>query len=98
MSVAGAVLARELREDQPVDMDVIGAACSQILREHRQSSGAMGLGGPVEEIMTGTSARQMVMRVISRYPDIFVVCLLDRQRTNLPLARYKLLELDKALL
>ena len=70
-------------------MDVIGAACSQILREHRQSSGAMGLGGPVE-IMTGTSARQMVMRVISRYPDIFVVCLLDRQRTNLPLARYKL--------
>lgn len=97
-ATTGLVLARELREDQPVDMDVIGAACSQILREHRQSSNAMGLGGPVEEIMTGTSARQMVMRVISRYPDIFVVCLLDRQRTNLPLARYKLLELDKALL
>ncbi len=97
-ATTGLVLARELREDQPVDMDVIGAACAQILREHRQSSNAMGLGGPVEEIMTGTSARQMVMRVISRYPDVFVVCLLDRQRTNLPLARYKLMELDKALL
>ncbi len=97
-ATTGLVLARELREDQPVDMDVIGAACAQILREHRQSSSAMGLGGPVEEIMTSTSARQMVMRVISRYPDVFVVCLLDRQRTNLPLARYKLMELDKALL
>lgn len=97
-ATTGLVLARELREDQPVDMDVIGAACSQILREHRQSSNAMGLGGPVEEIMTSTSARQMVLRVISRYPDVFVVCLLDRQRTNLPLARYKLMELDKALL
>jgi predicted regulator of Ras-like GTPase activity (Roadblock/LC7/MglB family) len=97
-ATTGLVLARELREDQPVDMDVIGAACAQILREHRQSSGAMGLGGPVEEIMTSTGARQMVMRVISRYPDVFVVCLLDRQRTNLPLARYKLMELDKALL
>jgi predicted regulator of Ras-like GTPase activity (Roadblock/LC7/MglB family) len=97
-ATTGLVLARELREDQPVDLDVIGAACAQILREHRQSSGAMGLGGPVEEIMTSTSARQMVMRVISRYPDVFVVCLLDRQRTNLPLARYKLMELDKALL
>ncbi len=97
-ATTGLVLARELREDQPVDMDVIGAACSQILREHRQSSNAMGLGGPVEEIMTSTSGRQMVMRVISRYPDVFVVCLLDRQRTNLPLARYKLMELDKALL
>ena len=97
-ATTGLVLARELREDQPVDLDVIGAACAQILREHRQSSSAMGLGGPVEEIMTSTGARQMVMRVISRYPDVFVVCLLDRQRTNLPLARYKLMELDKALL
>jgi hypothetical protein len=29
---------------------------------------------------------------------VFIVVLLDRQRTNLPLARYKLMELDKALL
>jgi predicted regulator of Ras-like GTPase activity (Roadblock/LC7/MglB family) len=97
-ATTGLVLARELREDQPVDVDVVGAACAQILREHRQASNAMGLGGPVEEIMTSTGARQQVMRVISRYPDVFVVCLLDRQRTNLPLARYKLMELDKALL
>ena len=97
-ATTGLVLARELREDQPVDVDVIGAGCAQILREHRQSSSVLGLGGPVEEIMTSTGARQMVMRVISRYPDVFVVCLLDRQRTNLPLARYKLMELDKALL
>jgi len=97
-ATTGLVLARELREDQPVDMDVAGAACAQVLRDHRQSSGAMGLGGPVEEIMTSTGTRQMVMRVISRYPDVFVVCVLDRQRTNLPLARYKLMELDKTLL
>ena len=95
---SGLVLARELREDQPVDMDVVGAACAQILRDHRAASGAMGLGGPVEEIMTSTGARQQVMRVISRYPDVFIVALLVRQRTNLPLARYKLMELDKALL
>jgi len=94
----GLVLARELREDQPVDMDVVGAACAQILREHRQASSALGVGGPVEEIMTSTGARQLVLRVISRYSDVFVVALLDRQRTNLPLARYKLMELDKGLL
>lgn len=97
-ATTGLVLARELREDQPVDMDVVGAACAQILRDHRAASNAMGVGGPVEEIMTSTGSRQQVMRVISRYPDVFVVALLDRQRTNLPLARYKLMELDKALL
>ena len=58
----------------------------------------MGLGGPVEEIMTSTAQRQQVMRVLARYPEVFVVVLLDRQRTNLPLARYKLMELDKGLL
>jgi len=93
----GLVLARELREDQPVDMDVVAAACAQTLREHRQAAGAMGLGGPVEELTTSTAARQQVLRVISRHPGMFVVALLDRQRTNLPLARYKLMELDKAL-
>ena len=97
-ATTGLVLARELREDQPVDMDVVGAACAQILRDHRAASNAMGVGGPVEEIMTSTGSRQQVMRVISRYPDVFIVALLDRQRTNLPLARYKLMELDKALL
>ena len=97
-ATTGLVLARELREDQPVDMDVVGAACAQVLRDHRQSSQGMGLGGPVEEIMTSTGTRQQVLRVISRYPEVFVVALLDRQRTNLPLARYKLMELDKALL
>ena len=96
-ATTGLVLARELREDHPVDMDVVGAACAQILREHRHHSGAMGLGGPIEEVMSSTGARQMVMRVVSRYPDVFVVFLLDRQRTNLPLARYKLMELDKSL-
>lgn len=97
-ATTGLVLARELREDQPADMDVVGAACAQILRDHRAASNAMGVGGPVEEIMTSTGSRQQVMRVISRYPDVFIVALLDRQRTNLPLARYKLMELDKALL
>jgi predicted regulator of Ras-like GTPase activity (Roadblock/LC7/MglB family) len=97
-ATTGLVLARELREDQPVDMDVVGAACAQLLRDHRQAAAGMGLGGPVEEIMTSTGTRQQVLRVISRYPEVFVVALLDRQRTNLPLARYKLMELDKALL
>ncbi|MBX3604666.1 MAG: hypothetical protein KF788_05325 [Piscinibacter sp.] len=97
-ATTGLVLARELREDHPVDLDVVGAACAQVLRDHRQAAAGMGLGGPVEEIMTSTGTRQQVMRVISRYPEVFVVALLDRQRTNLPLARYKLMELDKALL
>jgi predicted regulator of Ras-like GTPase activity (Roadblock/LC7/MglB family) len=97
-TATGLVLARELREDHPVDMDVAGAACAQMIAAHRTATRSMGLGDGVEEVTSSTVARQHVMRVLTRYPDIFVLAVLDRQRTNLPLARYKLMELDKALL
>jgi hypothetical protein len=57
----------------------------------------MGLGEHVEEVTSSNSARQQVLRVLTRYPEVFVLAVLDRQRTNLPLARYKLMELDKSL-
>lgn len=94
---SGLVLARELREDHPVDMDVAAAACAQVLQAHRSAAHTMGLGEPLEEVMSSTAARQQVVRVLTRYPEVFVVAVLDRQRTNLPLARYKLMELDKSL-
>ncbi len=96
-AATGLVLARELREDQPVDMDVAAAACAQVLQAHRGASLSMGLGEAVEEVTSSNSARQQVLRVLTRHPTVFVLAVLDRQRTNLPLARYKLMELDKAL-
>ena len=97
-ATTGLVLARELREDQPVDMDVAAAACAQVLQAHRLASRSMGLGDHVEEVTSSNASRQQVLRVLTRYPEVFVLAVLDRQRTNLPLARYKLMELDKGLI
>jgi predicted regulator of Ras-like GTPase activity (Roadblock/LC7/MglB family) len=96
-ATTGLVLARELREDQPVDMDVSAAACAQVLQAHRVASRSMGLGEHVEEVTSSSGSRQQVLRVLTRYPEVFVLAVLDRQRTNLPLARYKLMELDKGM-
>jgi predicted regulator of Ras-like GTPase activity (Roadblock/LC7/MglB family) len=97
-ATTGLVLARELREDQPVDMDLAAATCAQVLRAHRLAAGSMGLSEPLEEVMASAGDRQQVLRVLTRYPDVFMVALLDRRRTNLALARYKLMELDKGLM
>lgn len=96
-AASGLVLARELREDHPVDMDVAAAACAQVLQAHRGAARTMGLGEPLEELMSSTAGRQQVVRVLTRYPEAFALAILDRQRTNLPLARYKLMELDKSM-
>jgi predicted regulator of Ras-like GTPase activity (Roadblock/LC7/MglB family) len=97
-STTGLVLAREMREDQPVDLELAAGACAQVLRAHRQAARSMGLSEQIDEIMTSSGPRQQVMRTISRYPDLFLVALLDKQRTNLALTRYKLMEVERGLL
>ena len=93
----GLVLARELREDQPVDMDLAAAACAQVLRAHRLAARSMGLSENTEEVMTSAGARQQVLRTMSHFPELFLVVLLDKQRTNLALARFKLMEVERGL-
>ncbi len=96
-STTGLVLARELPDAPAVDMDLAAAACAQLLRAHRQAARSMGLGDQVDEVMTSAGPRQQVMRTVSRHPELFLVALLDRQRTNLALVRYRLMEVERGL-
>lgn len=96
-SATGLVLARELREEPAVDMDIAAAACAQALRAQRQAALSMGLGEQVDEVVISAGPRQQVLRTVSRYPDLFLVTLLDKQRTNLALVRYRLMEVAREL-
>ncbi len=96
-STTGLVIARELREDQPVDIELAAAACAQVLRTHRQAARNMGLTDTVEEIITTAGGRQQLMRSLARHPDLCLIALLDKHRTNLALARLQLIEVERAL-
>jgi predicted regulator of Ras-like GTPase activity (Roadblock/LC7/MglB family) len=93
----GLVLARETREDHPVDMDLVAAGCAQVLRAHRQAARSMGMAEQVDEVMTTAGPRQQVVRTLSRHPDLFLVAMLDKHRTNLALARFQLMEVERGL-
>jgi len=93
----GLVLARESREDHPADLDLSAAASAQVLRAHRLSARNMGLSDQIDEVMVSAGPRQQVLRTIGRYPDLFLLALLDKHRANLALARYKLMEIEKSL-
>ena len=94
----GLVLARESREDQPADLDLSAAASAQVLRSHRMAARNMGLSDQIDEVMVSAGQRQQVLRTVTRHPDLFLLALLDKQRANLALARYKLMEVEKSLL
>jgi hypothetical protein len=102
-STTGLVLARESRsalqpDSHVVDMDLAAAACAQILRAHRQAARSMGMPEAVEELMTSAGPRQQVIRTVARHHDLFLVALLEKHRTNLALARFQLMEVERALL
>ncbi|HEY9064908.1 MAG TPA: hypothetical protein VIO33_07985, partial [Burkholderiaceae bacterium] len=102
----GLVLARESGEPRealqqqagPVDLDLAAAASAQVLRAHRQAARQMGMPDAIEELMTSAGPRQQVIRAVTRHPGLFLVALLEKHRTNLALARFQLMEAERALL
>jgi predicted regulator of Ras-like GTPase activity (Roadblock/LC7/MglB family) len=93
----GLILAKHSREDQPIQLDLAAAASTQVLRAHQQASRDLGLTTEVDEVMTSAGPRHHVMRTVSRHRGLFLFAVLDKQRTNLALARYKLMEAEQSL-
>jgi predicted regulator of Ras-like GTPase activity (Roadblock/LC7/MglB family) len=96
-STTGLVLAHEARDGQLVDMELVGAACAQVMRSHRVASRRMGWSEPVDEVMVSIGPHQQVMRSVASQPDLFLLVLLDKQRTNLALARFQLMDVERGL-
>ena len=96
-STTGLVLAHEARDGQLVDMELVGAACAQVMRSHRVAARRMGWSEPVDEVMASIGPHQQVMRSVASQPDLFLLVLLDKQRTNLALARFQLMEVERGL-
>ncbi len=93
-SNTGLVLARETREDHPVDMTLSAVSSSAILRSHQQASRNMGMTDPTQEIITSTVSRHHVLRTLAAHADVFLLAVLDRQRANLSTVRSKLEEVE----
>lgn len=96
-AASGMVLAHESRDDQTIDMEVAAATCAQVLSTHRRSARQMGLSDPIEEVITTAGARHVLIRALQRHPDLVLVALLEKHRTNLALARFQLLEVERSL-
>jgi predicted regulator of Ras-like GTPase activity (Roadblock/LC7/MglB family) len=94
---SGLVLAHETREPQTLDMEQAAAACAQVLSSHRDAAHRMGLADPIDEIITTAGARHILIRALQRHPELVLVALLEKHRTNLALARFQLLEVERSL-
>jgi hypothetical protein len=108
----GLVLARETREDHPVDMALSAATSTHLLKTHQLAARGLGLGhtthtthtphaadpaDAIDEIITSTPSRQHLLRTLRDHSDVFLLAVLDRQRANLATVRFKLQEVERNL-
>ncbi|CAM5796374.1 hypothetical protein [Rhizobacter fulvus] len=94
---SGLVLARESRDKPPLDLDLAAACAAQVLRAHRQAARSMGLVEPVDEVITSAGARQQVIRGLAHHPELFLLALFNKRHTNLALARFQMMEVERQL-
>lgn len=94
----GLVLQAERAADAPdLPLELAAATHTEVLRAHRRLAGPMGTADRVEEIIVSQGPRHQVLRTLSDRPEVFLLAVLDKQRTNLALARFKIMEAEKSL-
>jgi predicted regulator of Ras-like GTPase activity (Roadblock/LC7/MglB family) len=96
-AASGLVLAHEARDPEAIDMELAAAACAQVLASHRDAARTMGLADPIDEVITTAGSRHVLIRSLQRHADVVLVALLEKHRTNLALARFQLLEVERSL-
>jgi len=94
---SGLVLAHETREPHSLDMELAAASCAQVLGAHREAARKMGLDDPIDEVITTAGARHVLIRALQRHAELVLVAVLEKHRTNLALARFQLLEVERSL-
>ncbi len=94
---SGLVLSSRSREDKPLELELAAASSAKLLLAQQQASKDMGLTADIDEVLTSAGPRHHMLRTVSRHRGIFLFAVLEKHRTNLALARYKLMEAEQSL-
>jgi len=87
-------------EGQGADFGQAAAAATEILRMHRRTLRMAGHPRPLEpvdEIVVAVGSRYHLLRTLTASPEHFVFAVLDKLRSNLATARFRLLEAQQTL-
>lgn len=93
----GLIVAHEGRQ---VDLELAAAAATEVMRMHRRTLRHFGQhhsSEHVDEVLVTAGSRYHVMRSLTSQPDYFVLALLDKLRSNLAMARFRIMEAQQSL-
>lgn len=80
-----------------VDMDLAAAGNTEVVRAKMKTMKALGIKGSIEDILITLDNQYHVIRPVAEKEGLFIYLVLDKAKSNLAMARYKVTEIEKEL-
>ena len=78
-----------------VDLEVAAAGNTEVVRSKLKTMRALGLNDVIEDILITLGKQYHIIRPLARKEGVFIYFVLDKQRSNLAMARRKTQDVDK---
>jgi hypothetical protein len=80
-----------------VDLEVAAAGNTEVVRAKLKTMRALGLNDVIEDILITLGKQYHILRPMARKEGVFIYLVLDKSKSNLALARRKVLDVEKDL-
>lgn len=80
-----------------IDMEVAAAGNTEVIRAKMKTANSLNLNDTIEDILITLGKAYHILRPVASKPGLFFYVVLDRNKSNLAMARRKVLDVESAL-
>ncbi|WP_211467035.1 hypothetical protein [Collimonas silvisoli] len=80
-----------------VDLELAAAGNTEVMRSKIKTMKSLGLKDSIEDILITLGKQYHILRPIDKHEGLFIYVVLDKSKSNLALARRKVLDAEQAL-